>query len=316
MSAFKKIYKNTLQPTIKKKLNEQKPKLAQKAGSFILDKAIGSPYVDVVVGAAKQLKRKYLPKVGTYAAKKFIRSKYAIDKLNTIPLVIFSSILRSILGFLIFNNLKTGDKYTDFGISICLTVITTITSPFFYAMASSQTDFFERYTNIFIQDISRTEGYNNYMQKRMLYKTVIMICIIIILNFINITSRYIQEIVFHSLISSWIVEIILKIYRWKHRVTLLHYGMCRYSSSRYKLTKANIILGPLRKIKYYDTNTDKAPCLIDDYTRPSRAKIINIEDIKKERKVQRIGEQKEKRRERIRDREIEKILKDNIIIIN
>lgn len=309
MSKLRKIYKNTVQPTIQKKINEQKPMLAQKAGSFLLDKAVGSPYVNIVVGAAKQIKQKYLPKVGTYAAKKFIRSKYAIDKLNTIPLVIFSSILRSIIGFLIFNNLKTGDRHTDFGISVCLTVVTTISSPFFFAMASSQSIFFENYTNILIKDISRTEGYNYYTKRRILYKTIIMIFIIVVLNFVTITSFYIQEIIFHSLVSSWIVEIIERTYKWKHKIVQLHYGINCYYTTIYCLTEKNFLTIPLRKIKYCDTETDTVPCFIENYIRPIEAKIININDLKKEH-------EENKLKEKLRDLKIKNLLKEQIIIIN
>ena len=276
-SIYKKIIPKTVKNTVRDQLDKNKPKLIQKASSYVLDKAIGSPYLDIVIGAGKTIKRKYLPKVTNFAAKKFIRSKYAIDRLNTIPLMIFSTILRTILTFLVFNNIKTGDKYIDFSISVFITALSTLISPFFYSIAETQSHIFNLYTFNIVDSMSRTNQYNYYADRHMLYKTLIMSGIIVILQFIQITSIVLQEMMFHSLVSSWIVEIITRIRNWKYRIKQLHYGMSCYYTTIYYLTSKNFFDIPLREIKY--CNTNDTPYLIEEYIRPSRAKkICVIED--------------------------------------
>lgn len=268
--------KKTVTNTVKTQLEKNKPKLIKKTAGWIAEKVIGGPYLDAMVGAGKAAKKKYLPKLGKYAAKRFVNSSFAIDKLNSIPLFIFANVLRAILGFLIFNSLKTGIKTWDFGISVCITVISTSVSPIFYEMAGSQKEKFGVWTKYFINYFSRST-HHFYGETNMWSKTFVIVCIIIALEYIHIENRTIQEALFHSLIVNWVVYILTWLYKYKQsvRVKQLHYGMTCYWTPYYQLTRRNLVRLPERKIQYLNTN-DLPPGFIEDYVPPQRAKKIKV----------------------------------------
>ena len=59
-SIYEKIIPKTVKNTVKEQLNKNKPKLIQKVSSYALDKAIGSPYMDIVIGVGKTIKNKFI----------------------------------------------------------------------------------------------------------------------------------------------------------------------------------------------------------------------------------------------------------------
>ena len=214
--------------------NIPKKKIIKKVGVFVIKKLVGGTYLDIASLLFKNTKDKAVSYAGTYAYEKFVRSQYAKEHINSIPMIITSLIVRMVINFLIISKLKTGLSWLDFIISISITVIVTILSPFFFTSIEVHKEGFIYYTNIFINNFL---GYEyEYMET---FKNVILVIIsiilIIVLQFVEITSRYIQKIIIHSIITGSIAYLFQLWIDNLRRVTRLYYGITYIPVKSYKL---------------------------------------------------------------------------------
>jgi len=142
----------------------------------------------------------------SYAAEKIVKSDFAKENLNTIPIMVTAIVLRFIMGVLIFNKFQYGNPLVDMIISVIITVGCQMISPTFYAIAETQAPIYMRATNEFLNNVLDSDGGTklnyNYLIK---WKNKIMLFIaflsIIFLMMVEINSRYLIECIISSVIS-------------------------------------------------------------------------------------------------------------------
>jgi len=152
--------------------------------------------------------KKITKKATNYALDKFVNSDYAKTSANTVPMLISATILRGIIYFLITSRLKTDIFLFDFCFGVCVTIVLTVLTPFFYNIIKYQENEYLYITNLILDNLFGDNGWDFFYK----WKTRILggtaIFLIFILFFVEIDSAYIQESIFHSLISGFIVDLI------------------------------------------------------------------------------------------------------------
>ncbi len=201
MKNIKRLAKKTY-----KKIPKQK--IVGQAGAYVAKYFIGGPYLQIANVFYKKAKKEVISYAGSYAYEKLLRSKYARENVNAIPMTIVSVLLRLIFNFLILSKLKTGNWWVDFIVSVVITIIITLFSPFFYISIKAHSDVFMHYTDMILDGMLKPgePGYAEMVKNRVLI--FMGIILIVLLEFLNITSRYVQELLLHSLITGIISEFI------------------------------------------------------------------------------------------------------------
>lgn len=141
-----------------------------------------------------------------FALKKFVKSEYLRDTSTIIPLTIISILTINILNFLLFYRLKTDIYLLDTLLSLIITVILTLFSPYSYnvflQILKAKTDIFCEYI---IKNLWK-EGWNFYEYWKVRILISISIFLLIFLQFVEVTSFMLQEFIIHSLLSAVIVD--------------------------------------------------------------------------------------------------------------
>jgi len=271
MDANLKQVKNIAKKAYKK---VPKKKLVNKAATFGAKQLIGSTYLDIVSFFYKKTKKKAISYAGTYAYDSFLRSKFARDKLNTLPMSIISMIIRTIANFLLFSKLITGFRLFDFVVSMVVTVIITLMAPFFYTSIKAHEDMFLLYTNEFVDRFMGTGGWEYVEDIKNKLLLGLGFILLIVLQFVEINSRYVQELIIHTIITGIISD---KLQRWidsARGVKQLHYGMLNTECDMYVLIPGNYVELLYKRANVCDTSNRVIMNL-----KPQRAKVINISDM-------------------------------------
>ena len=215
----------------------KKNKIIGKASSIAAEQIIGGPYINVLKGTYKSVKKKAISHGGYYAYKKFLRSEFTKNHLNSVPIAILSLIMRTLVGALIISHTKVGLWWIDFTISIALTIIITLLSPFFFISIKAHESFFMDYTNLFIENLISSER-GSYLENM---KNVVLIglCLltIIILQFVEVNSGYLQIILIHTLTTGIVVDILERRMYSKIRI---YYGMTRINNQPIKIEETKM----------------------------------------------------------------------------
>lgn len=162
---------------------------------------------------------KIVKKAKKYALKKFVKSDYLKETTSILPLNLITIVSRSIFNFLITSRMKTDIYLIDFSFSLCVTVIFSLYSPYLYNLFNKvlkeDVDDFSK----FVIDSFWVEGWEffEYWKSRILGTLGIM-CILL-LFFIEINSRMIQEFILHFMVSSAIVDYLNNIHEEKDTPT-------------------------------------------------------------------------------------------------
>lgn len=151
-------------------------------------------------------KRGLVKRSKNYVLKKFVKSDYLRETTSLIPLSLITIVTKNLFNFLVTYRLKTDVYWIDFLFSICTTVGFSLSSPFFYHL-----------TEYFVgEDVDRLSKYCldslwkdgwvffEYWKTRILGG--IAITTIIVLQFVEIDSRYCQETIIHLMITSAILD--------------------------------------------------------------------------------------------------------------
>ena len=188
-----------------------KQKLATKAVTYGAKQLVGGTYFDLASLIWAKSQKKVIKYVGKYAYKELLKSKLARNQLNVIPISLASLVLRSIVNFLVFSRLKLGIYWLDFVISMIITILVTLLSPVFYVSIQSHEEIFMGYTNNFVDNFMGPQGweYIDNIKNRLL---LIGGCfLLIMLQFIEVNSWMLQELIIHTLITGYISD---KIYQY------------------------------------------------------------------------------------------------------
>lgn len=183
-----------------------KKKVAVKAVSMGADFIGVTPYVKVAKYIVKRNKKKALSYAGSYAYDKVLRSLYIRDKINTLPMLVLTMIIRNIFAALLISNLQTGIYYLNFAISIILTSLITLLSPFFYKSIKAHEELFLQLTNNFMDRFMKPDGWEFIELSKNIVMGILGALFFILLFFMEITSSYIQEMIIHTMISNIISE--------------------------------------------------------------------------------------------------------------
>lgn len=151
---------------------------------------------------------KFTKKIKNYSLKKIIQSDYLRDTSTILPLTLVMIFTRGTFNFLITSRLQTGIYLLDFIFSLFVTVVFAFGSPFIYNFYNH---ILENETKIFSTHVINSfwnEGweYFEYWKSRILGSLAIFL--IFLLFFIEINSLVIQEFIFHTMISSLIIDYI------------------------------------------------------------------------------------------------------------
>jgi len=98
--------------------NVSKKEVINKAATYELSQIIGGPYLNLLSMIFKKSRKKVITYAGSYAYENLLRSKFALEKINIIPMTIVSMVFRTIFNFLLFSRLVTGIYWLDFIISM------------------------------------------------------------------------------------------------------------------------------------------------------------------------------------------------------
>jgi hypothetical protein len=151
---------------------------------------------------------KSIEKIKNYALKKIIKSEHLRETTSIIPLTLAMICTRGIFNFLITSRLKTGIYLLDFIFSLFVTVAFALSSPFIYNFYSH---ILENETKIFsthVIDSFWNEGWDYFEYWKIRILGSLGVFLIFLFFFIEINSLIIQEFIFHSMISSLIIEYI------------------------------------------------------------------------------------------------------------
>jgi hypothetical protein len=249
-----------------------KKKIIKKAGTFMVKQLVGGNYLDLAGVLYKGTKDKAISYAGNYAYEKFMRSNYTREKINSIPLIVLTLVIRIVFNFLIVRSLKSEIWWIDFIVSITITVITTLLSPFIYVSIEVHKDIFKKYTEIFIENFLGPNGYEYLEMVKNVIMFIIAVSMIIVLQFVEISSRYIQYLIIHAMITGGISDLFQ---RWIDRVMKrrVWIGMTYIHSVKPK--KFKIVTIPYKTIQYCHTKNREIIGAI-----PERATIVKKDKIK------------------------------------
>ena len=158
-----------------------------------------------------KLTSKAIDKVTNVALDKFIKSEYLRDMTSIIPLTLLSITTRGIFNFLIVSRVQTSNYIINFLISLIVTITLSFSSPYIYNHLSRTYDAEIKYFSKLVIDSYWDEGWT-FIER---WKSII--CgtsggtIIILLFFIEVNSYMIQEFIFHTIISSVIIDYLTKL---------------------------------------------------------------------------------------------------------
>lgn len=202
-----------------------KKKIINKAATYGVKQLIGGPYLDIATVFYNKTKKKALSYAGVYAYESFFRSKFAREKINTIPMSVVSMITRTIANFLVFSRLRTGYHWFDFIMSMIITVLITVFSPFFYTSVKAHEESFMKYTNIFVDNFLGPNGWEYVENIKNRIVLALGITVLIILQFVEINSRYLQELIIHTLITGYVSDQILQWIENLPKIRVFYTGM-------------------------------------------------------------------------------------------
>lgn len=154
----------------------------------------------------KKVRDKATKTLTDIALEKFIRSEFLRDTTTIFPLTLLTTVTRSIFNFLITSRLKSDIYFFDFFLSLCITVFFSFYSPLLYNILNLILEKeIKDFSTSFIDSIwIRGFEYIQFWKVRL--GTAIGLFLILILFFVEINSRMIQEFIVHFLISSAIVD--------------------------------------------------------------------------------------------------------------
>lgn len=245
-----------------------KKKIAKKAAAYGLEQAVGGPYLTFLNFVFKKSKKKVLSYAGDYAYDRFFRSSFARQKINTIPIAVFSLIIRMILNFLLFSRLKIGIAWLDFVISMIITIIITVMAPIFYTSVSVHEDGFMRYTNTFIDNFLGPNGWDYVEDVKNKVVGVISIFLIMVLQIVEVNSRMLQLMIIHTVITGFVAGRIQIYMENMNKISIVYYGMEMINPEIHYVKE---ILLPMKKAKRCHTKNRVIKKL-----RPCRAEIVCI----------------------------------------
>lgn len=256
--------------------NVPKKKLINKAATYGVKQLVGGYYLDMFHWIYKKTKRKALNYAGSYAYESFFRSEFAREKINTLPISIVALVARTIFNFLLFSRLKTGIELLDFLVSVMVTVGVTLLSPLFYSAINTYHDGFMFYTNIFVDNFLGPDGWGYLDNIKNIIFLVLGVGVIVVLQFVEINSRYLQVLVIHLLLTGFISD---QLEKWIDSVI----------ESRRKWVDMEEITEDIRSVPTYivpvplykKVNRCNTKNIIIRGLKPLRAKIIRKEELKK-----------------------------------
>lgn len=140
------------------------------------------------------------------ALDKFVKSEYLRDTTSILPLMLLTTMIRSIFNFLIISRIRTEIYLIDFCVSIIVTITLAFLSPYIYNHIAKMYDTEIKNFSQLVIDSYWIEGWT-FIER---WKTIILgslgIFIILILFVIELNSYMVQEFIFHTLISSAIID--------------------------------------------------------------------------------------------------------------
>lgn len=140
-----------------------------------------------------------------YAFEKFTESYYARSYVNTIPMLLSSIFLRLVFNFLITDRLITKNVYANFVIGVIVSTGCTLASPIFYSAVEVQAPKFMRITNVAMNNLMSTGGYDYYLMWKNRISLIIALLFIVVLLMVEVTSAYLIEMIVITIISGIIV---------------------------------------------------------------------------------------------------------------
>lgn len=224
-----------------------KKEIITKATTYGLSQVI--PYYSVWSFLAKKGKKKIIKYASTYIYENALRSKYTIEKLNTIPLSLISMGLRGIFNFLLFSKLLTGIHWLDFFISMFVTIFVTVLSPFFYTAVKSCEPQITKYTNIFIDNFLGPNGWEYLDAIKNIILLSLGVLLIIVLQFVEVDSRYLQELIVHTLITGYVSDKILIYLSELTRKRIFYIGIFYTDEPQYIVP----VIFPAKEVKVCNT---------------------------------------------------------------
>jgi hypothetical protein len=173
---------------------------------YLLFPVMKNLYEKVTNKVSNFLQDQFGETVKQYAVKKLVKSDYLKETTSIVPLTLISMCCKSVLNFLLFYRIQTKNFIIDSIFSLFLTVTLSLFSPLignvFSQLLKVQLDDFSQH----LIDNFYNEGWSYYEYWKNRIFLFIGTSTVFLLFFIEVNSFMIQELIIHTMLSSFITD--------------------------------------------------------------------------------------------------------------
>lgn len=212
-------------------------------------------------------KEELLSYVGRYAIDKFGKSDFAKENLNIFAMSVISSIIKSIVSFLLLYRLQTNYLIINFILSMFVTMVCAFVSPVFFLFVKLHEKDLVKLSNHILDRATQHDGVLFLLHIRNMTVIAVSLFVIIFCLLVEVTSAYIIHTVIEFLVGFWVVD----------KVNLFREGLFTPVKSNHKLTNEPVVI-PFQLTKYDFVKIIITPkkARVAFTRQPTRAKLINI----------------------------------------
>ncbi len=206
----------------------------------------------------------------TYAINTALTSDYAKRTYDMLPTWILSYVLRTFVDFAIFYRLYTGNYLVNLMMSVFVSVVVTMASPFFYDLVWQYKDNIQKFTNHVVKNMSWDYFYK--WKTRISLTTASILIFILYMDWIVVTNWWIIECIIHTVVCGFILT---KYDEVKEYISKPHPIECNVEDIHKGPQFAQPVHLPLRQARKANANLEN--CFMPHDRPRLRAKKINIQ---------------------------------------
>jgi len=207
-----------------------------------------------------------------------LKSDYAKRTYDFIPTWLISYILRLIVDFMLYYRLRlpVTENYLYYPLNMLIAVVVsagiTMCSPIFYDLVLQ----YEKHIQKFVNHVSDRMTWNFYYTWQTRIVVALSLILIVVLCFVQISSMWAIECIIHTLICGFILSIYDE---WK--LTIMKPQAVYYEEVDVSVKSSKYVIVATRKESYFKKDyIDSTSMVIYDYKQPSRAKKVNIDEMR------------------------------------
>lgn len=210
-----------------------------------------------------------------------LKSDYAKRTYDFIPTWLISYILRLIVDFMLYYRLRLPTELSPYLyyplnmlIAVVVSVGVTMASPLFIDIVLQ----YEKHIQKFVNGVADRMSWEYYYTWQTRIVVAISLILIVVLCFVQISSMWAIECIIHTLMCGFILSIYEE---WK--ITIMKPQNVYYEEIDVTVKSSKYVVVATRKESYAKKDyIDSTSMVIYDYKQPSRAKKVNIDEMRAE----------------------------------